>query len=127
MPAPEGSCEIIIQPTFGPMVVGSSNLDSLPHNDQSSEMTFANEGKASLITISILLNPISPANNATIQIIHDAQAYELPLSLTSNVARQVQFIDIPASFATSFVVKNCSGVSLADSGNQVIVSPQYTL
>lgn len=123
--APIGSAENIITPTFGPLVVGSQNLDMLEHNAQSSEMTFANEGNATLVTVIILLNPITPTGNASIQIINNMQGYELSLSPTENVARQLRFVDIPASFVTSFVVKNCSGAPFAASGNQVIVSPQY--
>lgn len=125
--APQGSTETIIAPTFGPMVVGSTILDALEHNKKSASMVFANEGNAPFVSITILLNPISPSQNATIQIIHETQGYELSLSSVSNFARQLQFVDIPASFVTSFVVKNCTGVSLAASGNQVIVSPQYQL
>jgi len=125
--APTGSIETIIAPTFGPMVVGSSNLDNLEHVQESSIMTFANEGNALFVHIIILLNPITPVENGTIQIIHEGQGYELPLSSTSSAARQLEFFNIPASFVTSFVVKNCAGVNLAASGNQVIVSPQYEI
>ena len=123
--APVGSIETIITPTFGPMVVGDSNLNGLEDGQQSSEMTFANEGNAEFVTIIVLLNPISPTANGSIQIIHNTQGYELHLSPTNNVARQLQFVNLPASFTTSFVVKNCSGVALAAVGNQVITSPRY--
>jgi hypothetical protein len=125
--APVGSIETIITPTFGPIVVGDSNLNGLENGQQSSEMIFANEGNAEFVTIIILVNPISPIANGTIQIINKTQGYELHLSPTNNVARQLRFVNVPASFTTSFVVKNCSGVPLAAFGNHVIVSPQYQL
>ena len=123
--APVGSVETIITPAFGPMVVGGSNLNGLENGQQSSEMIFANKGDAKFVTILVLLNLISPTANGAIQIIHNTQGYELHLSPINNVARQLQFVNVPASFASSFVVRNCSGVTLASAGNQVIVSPQY--
>lgn len=124
-PAPSGSEATTINPTFGPEVLGSSNLDALANATESSAMAYTNASGKTYATVDVLLNPISPTGTPTIQLISGSTGYELGISTTAGIARRVRFVDIPASFLSSFTVKNNSGVALAATGNFVVVNPKY--
>lgn len=123
--APLGSEEATINPTFGPEVLGSSNLNSLANGAQSSAMAYSNTSGQTYATVEVLLNPISPTGSPNIQLISGSTGYQLAISTTAGIARRVKFVDIPASFLSSFTVKNNSGVALAATGNFVVVNPKY--
>jgi hypothetical protein len=123
--APTGSVETTINPTFGPEVVGSTALDALANSTESAALIYSNPSGKTYATVDILLNPISPTGTPSIQIISGSTVYELAISTTASIARKARFVDIPASFLSSFTVKNLSGVALAASGNYVVITPQY--
>lgn len=123
--APLGSEEATINPTFGPQVLGSSNLNALANATESSAMAYSNVSGQTYATVEVLLNPISPTGAPTIQLISGSTGYQLAISTTAGIARKVKFVDIPASFLSSFTVKNNSGVALAATGNFVVVNPKY--
>lgn len=123
--APLGSEEATINPTFGPQVLGSSNLNALANATESSAMAYSNVSGQTYATVEVLLNPISPTGTPTIQLISGSAGYQLAISTTAGIARKVKFVDIPASFLSSFTVKNNSGVALAATGNFVVVMPKY--
>lgn len=124
-PAPSGSAETTINPTFGPEVLSSTNLDALANGVESSAITYSNISGRTYATVEVLLNPISPTGTPTIQLISGLAGYEVTITTTANIARKVRFVDIPASFLSSFTVKNNSGVALAATGNFVVVMPKY--
>jgi hypothetical protein len=123
--APTGSEELTINPTFGPEVLGHNNLNSLANSTESSAMTYSNQSGQTYAKVEILLNPITPTGTPSIQIISGSTGYELTITTTASIARRVTFVDIPATFLTSFTVKNLSGVALASSGNYVVITPKY--
>ena len=124
-PAPEGSAETTINPTFGPEVLGTTVLDALADSTESAAMGYSNPSGKTYATVDVLLNPISPTGTPKIQLISGSSGYELTITTTASIARRVRFVDIPASFLASFTVKNSAGVALAASGNFVVVTPKY--
>jgi hypothetical protein len=124
-PALEGSEVATINPTFGPEIIGTTELNSLANSTESTAFVYANPSGKSTATVEILLNPISPTGSPKIQIISGSSGYEISLDTTANTARKVKFAGVSASFLSSFTVKNLSGVALASSGNYVVVTPVY--
>jgi hypothetical protein len=124
-PAPTGSSETTKSPTFGPIVVGGTELDTLADSTESAAFSYSNPSGQTYATVDVLLNPISPTGTPNIQIISGSTGYELAITTTASIARRVRFVDIPASFLSSFTVKNNSGVALAASGNVVVITPKY--
>lgn len=122
---PIGSVETAFTPIFGPDTLGASALDGLANATESIEMSYANPSGQTYATVEILLNPITPTGTPTIQIISGSSAYEMSISTTANIARRIKFVDIPATFLSSFTVKNNLGVALASIGNFVVVTPKY--
>jgi hypothetical protein len=125
IPAPEGSTETQISPTFGPILVGSSILDGLTDGQTSAPMQYVNISGQALSYVEIILNPLTPVDGGTVQLVAGSSAYEFTITATETVARRILFVDIPSAFLSSFSVKNCSGDSFAAKGNTVIVGPQY--
>lgn len=123
--APTGSSESTINPTYGPLVLGSTILDALADSTESAVMEYSNPSGQTYAAVEVLLNPISPTGTPSIQIISGSTGYELTISTTASIARKVRFVDIPATFLSSFTVKNMSGVALAATGNFVVVIPKY--
>jgi hypothetical protein len=123
--APTGSGEVAITPSFGPELLGHSNLNGLANSTESSTMVYSNSSGQTYATVDVFLNPISPTGTPKIQLISGSTGYELTISTTASIARRVRFVDIPASFLASFSIKNNSGVAFATSGNMVVVTPKY--
>ena len=124
-PAPTGSGESTINPTFGPEVLGSINLDALANATESTAMEYSNISGQTYATVEVSLNPISPTGTPKIQLISGLAGYEVTITTTANIARKVRFVDIPATFLASFTLKNATGVALAATDNFVVVIPKY--
>jgi hypothetical protein len=125
IPAPQGSMETEIAPTFGPTLVGSDVLDGLMDEQLSAPMEYFNTSGQPLSYVELVLNPIMPVEGGAIQLVSGDSAYQFTIEGAGNVARRILFVDIPSDFLSSFSVKNCSGDSFAAKGNTVIVGPQY--
>lgn len=123
--APEGSCEVSISPTFGPEIVASIELNGLAHNGETQRVSYNNNSGQPLAKVEVVLNPITPADSASVQLIGDVGGYEMPISSSDHGARKVVFVDIPASFLSSFSIKNNTGAPFASAGNYVVVTPKY--
>jgi hypothetical protein len=123
--APSGSAETVLPPNFGPEVIGTTQLNALANNVESAAMAYSNSSGQTLARVEVLLGIMTPGSGATVQITSGSSAYELSLSTTANRGRRAVFVDIPASFLTSFKVKNLTGVSFPASDNYVLVAPQY--
>jgi hypothetical protein len=123
--APSVSAETVLPPNFGPEVIGTTQLNALANNVESAAMAYSNSSGQTLARVEVLLGIMTPGSGATVQITSGSSAYELSLSTTANRGRRAVFVDIPASFLTSFKVKNLTGVSFPASDNYVLVAPQY--
>ena len=123
-PAPEGSTEESIQPTFGAVVVGTYQLNGLQNDQYTEALQYANDSGQPLATVEVLINPITPVANGTIQIVSGSTAYEIALT-TETTARKLKFVDIPSSFLASFFLVNKSGDEFPAKGNYIVVEPQY--
>ena len=123
-PAPEGSKEEKILPTFGRVVVGADKLNGLQKDQYSEEMQYINDSGQPLATVEVVINPITPIEGGSIQIVSGATAYEIVLT-TETTARKLKLVDIPSSFLASFSLVNKSGDDFPAKGNYVVVEPQY--
>lgn len=123
--APTGSSEIAYAAQFGSMHVADAQLDSLANSTESSALAYPNPSGQTYATVDVFLNKITPTGTPKIELISGSDGYELTISTTANIGRQVRFVDIPATFLASFTVKNNSGVTLASTGNFVVVTPKY--
>ena len=123
-PAPEGSKVENIPPTFGKVVVASDKLNSLVNDQYSEALEYTNDSGQPLATVEVVINPITPIDGGTIQIVSGALAYEIALT-TETTARQLKFVDIPSSFLLSFFLVNKSGDEFPAKGNYIVVEPQY--
>jgi hypothetical protein len=123
--APVGSQELIDIMVYKAETVSYSELNSLANNTESASLIYNNASGKTYATVDVRLGAISPTGTPTIQLISGSTGYEMSISTTANVLRAVRFVDIPATFLSSFTVKNNSGVALASSGNFVTITPQY--
>jgi hypothetical protein len=123
--APTGSSELSYTAQFGSMYVADVQLDSLANSTESSTIEYPNPSGQTYATVDVFLNKISPTGTPKIQLISGSDGYELTVSTTANIGRQVRFVDIPATFLASFTVKNNTGVALASTGNFVVITPKY--
>lgn len=123
--APDGSSEISISPTFGPEVLASLELNALPDGAETQRMMYDNKSGQPFAKVEVILNPIVPTGSASVQLIGVTGGYEMPISSSDHGARKVVFVDIPASFLSSFSVKNNTGAPFASAGNYVVVTPKY--
>lgn len=124
MPAPEGSNVENILPTFGRVVVATDKLNGLLNDQYTEALQYANDSGQPLATVEVVINPITPVENGTIQIISGSTAYEIGLT-TETTARRLKFVDIPSSFLLSFFLVNKSGDAFPAKGNYIVVEPQY--
>lgn len=123
--APDGSSEISISPTFGPEVLASLELNALPDGAETQTMAYDNKSGQPFAKVEVILNPITPTGSASVQLIGAAGGYEMPINSSDHGARKVVFVDIPASFLSSFSIKNNTGAAFALAGNYVVVTPKY--
>lgn len=123
-PAPDGSNVENILPTFGRVVVAGDKLNGLLNDQYSEALEYANDSGQPLATVEVVINPITPVANGTIQIVSGSTAYEIGLT-TETSARKLKFVDIPSSFLLSFFLVNKSGDDFPAKGNYVVVEPQY--
>lgn len=122
--APEGSSEEKIQPTFGPVVVGTYQLNGLLNDQHTEALGYINDSGQLLAIVEVGINPITPVANGTIQIVSGSKAYEISLT-TETAARRLKFVDIPSSFLANFFLVNKSGDDFPAKGNYIVVGPQY--
>ncbi len=123
--APVGSAETTIEKPYPAEVITSTLINSLANNTESSAFSYSNKANKTYATVDVILAPISPTGTPAIQIISGSEGYEMTITTTASTARRVRFIDIPATFLSSFTVKNITGVAFSSSNNFVIVYPQY--
>jgi hypothetical protein len=123
-PAPEGSEVENIPPTFGKVIVASDKLNGLLNDQYSEALGYANDSRQPLATVEVVINPITPVVNGTIQIVSGSTAYEIVLT-TETTARRLKFVDIPSPFLLSFFLVNKSGDDFPIKGNYIVVEPQY--
>jgi hypothetical protein len=69
IPAPQGSMETEIAPTFGPTLVGSDVLDGLMDEQLSAPMEYFNTSGQPLSYVELVLNPIMPVEGGAIQLV----------------------------------------------------------
>lgn len=123
-PAPQGSTEESIQPTFGAVVVATHQLNGLLNDQYSEALTYSNDSGQPLATVEVVINPITPVVGGSIQIVSGSTAYEIALT-TETTARRLKFVDIPSAFLASFFLVNKSGDDFPAKGNYIVVEPQY--
>lgn len=123
--APEGSTEITDNRVYKTELISSTALDSLANSTESASLSYGNASGKTYATVDIFLGAITPTGTPTIQIISGSTGYEKSISTTAGVLRTVRFVDIPATFLSSFTVKNNTGVTLAAAGNFVTITPKY--
>lgn len=123
--APAGSTELVDSRVYKTETISTTALNSLANNTESSSLAYTNASGKTYATVDIILGSISPTDTPTIQLIGESTGYEMSISTTASVLRTVRFVDIPATFLSSFTVKNKSGVTLTSSGNFVAITPKY--
>ena len=97
-------------------------LDSLANGSTSSSFVVSNVGTSTLVRIDVLLGEFQPSSGGKVIISDGTTAYELEVSNVLSEKR-VEFNNIPASFVSSFTVKNSTGVSFPSYGNSIVVVP----
>jgi len=95
-------------------------LDNLANGSTSSSFVVSNIGTSTLVRIDVLLGEFQPSSGGKVIISDGTTAYELQVSTTLSEKR-VEFNNIPASFVSSFTVKNSTGVTFPSYGNSIVV------
>jgi len=97
-------------------------LNNLASGSTSSSFVVSNVGTSTLVRIDVLLGEFQPSSGGKVIISDGTTAYELQVSTTLSEKR-VEFNNIPASFVSSFTVKNSTGVTFPSYGNSIVVVP----
>lgn len=101
-------------------LLNGSLLDNLANGSSSAAFTMTNIESWRAIRIVIILGSVTPIGSPQIEITSGDLTYSIAVSDSPSVKR-VEFNEIPASFASGFVVKNKTGVAFAPYGNSVVV------
>lgn len=101
--------------------LNGSALNSLLNNSQSTTYAVTNVGSSTLVKVIIILGEISPSGTTPKMLItNGTTTYELTLSSNTSEKR-LEFNNISSLFVGEFYVVNQTGVSLASSGNSIVV------
>jgi hypothetical protein len=119
---PTGSVANNITTGYGIQKVADAALNSLADGSTLSGLTYENAAGATNAKVEIILQSITPGVGANIQLDNGTDYYEMAIDTTSS-AKKLEFIDIPATFLSSFSIINNTGVALASGGNTCIIYP----
>lgn len=107
----------------GILLLDATSLNSLAHGGTSSSFSYLNPTGASNCRVIIILEKINVTTGGGIQIDNGTNYYQLMVP-TGNSSKRIEFLNIPASFLSSFVINNETGVALAASGNSITIVPE---
>jgi hypothetical protein len=119
---PTGSVANNITTGYGIQKVADAALNSLANGSTLSGLTYENAAGATNAKVEIVLQKITPGVGANIQLDNGTDYYEMAIDTTTS-AKKLEFIDIPATFLSSFSIINNTGVALASGGNTCIIYP----
>jgi hypothetical protein len=119
---PTGSVANNITTGYGIQKVADAALNSLADGSTLSGLTYENATGATNAKVEIILQSITPGVGANIQLDNGTDYYEMAIDTTTS-AKKLEFIDIPATFLSSFSIINNTGVVLASGGNTCIIYP----
>lgn len=112
-----------INTNWGIEVVANSSLNGLADGANVSGLIYNNIASATNARIIIEIQKVTPTGmNPNIQIDNGTNYYEITVN-TTNSAKRVEFVDIPASFLANFKIFNNLGVAFPASGNTCTVYP----
>jgi hypothetical protein len=102
--------------------IDGTPLDSLANGSTSSSFVVSNVGTSTFVRINVLLGEFQPSSGGKVIISDGTTAYQLEVGNFLSEKR-VEFNNIPASFVSSFTVKNSTGVTFPSYGNSIVVTP----
>lgn len=103
-------------------LLDATSLNSLANNESSSSLALASLAGSSRVRIVVLLGQFQPTAGGKVAISNGSTTYEITLPSTLS-SKRVEFNNIPASFVSSFTVKNSTGVTFPSYGNSIVVVP----
>jgi hypothetical protein len=119
---PTGSVANNITTGYGIQKVADAALNSLADGSTLSGLTYENAAGATNAKVEIILQKITPTSGANIQIDNGTDYYEMAIDTTTS-AKKLEFLDIPATFLSSFSIINNLGVAFPVSGNTCTIYP----
>jgi hypothetical protein len=119
---PTGSVANNITTGYGIQKVADAALNSLANGSTLSGLSYENAAGATNAKVEIVLQKITPTSGANIQLDNGTDYYEMAIDTTTS-AKKLEFLDIPATFLSSFSIINNSGVALASGGNTITIYP----
>jgi hypothetical protein len=106
---------------FTAYLLDETVLNGLANGATSSTLNVANVGTSNFVKVIVILGEITPVGLApSVFIDSGLESYELAVG-TTTAKKRLEFNQIPAAFVNAFTVTNNLGVSLASSGNSIVV------
>jgi hypothetical protein len=105
---------------FTAYLLDETALNGLANGNVSSVLASSNVGTSRFVKVIVILGEIAPTAGARAEITDGTTAYELSVP-TGLSEKRLEFNQIPEAFVNAFSVRNLTGVSLASSGNSIVV------